>query len=453
MFWKIMKVASVILLSCLSCSYIKKLFYSPEKNKSQFIRDKDCRIAIYHGVNVSNYSKASVGNLPWQAKEDFARLKDWGFNLVRYLIFWSAVEPTKGNYDAQYIQNTVERLKWLQDLGIDVIVDVHQDLFNKKYTGNGFPDWTVNDGGIPFTPRQPWNMNYFEPALIASYNNFWKSEELKSSYIAMVKYVLTNVDSMSNVIGIDVMNEPFLGTIPNFEKITLTDFYNKIQDMMIEGNFKSEMFFEPMMYTSGGIPTNLKFVPKRDCSYYPHYYDAFCHEGKAYSKLNKAILIRSIAIKEKEAQLFDTPLLFGEFGISSAVGNYLDYLRDFVDINNAGLNGWTYFTYDKTSSDDFGIVNDDGTETERMKVLVCLYPQRIAGDNPVVDYGTDYFTLKYDSKPADCVSGVTEIFIPPKKIGVNINGISIPDHPGSWVYKYTNQNAATQSIKITWSNP
>lgn len=451
MLWQIIRVASVLLLACCSCSYLKKLFYSPVKNKSIYLRDRVNRIAVYHGVNVSNYSKSSPGFLPWQTKDDFAKLPGWGFNLVRYLVFWQAVEPTPGKYDDQYIANTVERIKWLQELGIDVIIDIHQDLFSKKYTGNGFPDWAVNDGGVPFHERQPWNMNYFEPALIASYNNFWRNDNLKTAYINMLKYVLSKVDGFDNVIGVDVMNEPFLGTIPNFEKKVLTDFYEKIQHMLIENNFKSEMFFEPEMYTSGGIPSDLRFKPERDCTYYPHYYDPFCHEGQAYSKLNKVLLKRAIEIKEREAQEYGVPLMIGEFGISSSVKGYLDYLQDFISIANEGFVGWTYYTYDRSSSDDFGIVNDDGTETERMKVLVSLYPQKIAGSNPSVEYGVNYFVLKYDTDDVERETGTTEIFVP-KKTGLAVNGISVQMESNGFVYKYKNQNSSSQYIKITWQN-
>jgi Endoglucanase len=449
MFSKILQISGILLLSACNCTYIRKFFQSPNKDKAHYILDNTGRICIYHGANVSNYSKSSPDFLPWQTKEDFARLKTWGFNLVRYLVFWQAIEPTKGTYNQKHIQQTMERVQWLQDLGIDVILDVHQDLYSTKFTGNGFPDWTIQDDGLPFHCRTPWNLNYFEPAVIASYNNFWKDYDLKTRYINMLKYLLQNFDRQPNVIGIDVMNEPFLGTILSFEKKTLTNFYEQIQAMMTDNNFKTEMLFEPMMYTSAGIPTNLEFSPLRDCLYFPHFYDALVHEGGAYTSLNKAIMTRAIAIKQKEAQDFQVPLLFGEFGISPAVQGHVQYLKDFVLITNNNLIGWTVYTYDRKSSDDYGLINNDGTETDLLTSIVTVYPQKIAGKNPKIsDFFEGNLTLEYDTDPS--ITGTTDIFIPDYKgVIVTVNGNRINATPGQ-VFSYTNDCNKLQHIHISW---
>ena len=447
---KLVEIACLLLKSACSFSYIKKFFATPKATNSVFLKDKDDRIVIYHGVNVSNFSKGNSSYLPWQTKEDFARLKTWGFNLVRYLVFWKAIEPNKGQYNGTYIQQTIQRIQWLKELGIDVVIDMHQDLYSNKFTGNGFPDWTIKDEGLDFIQKIPWNINYFEPAVIASYNNFWKSDDLKKSYIEMLEYVISKFDDFENVIGIDVMNEPFLGTISSFEKNTLTKFYDNIQEMMIKNNFRMEMGFEPMMYTSGGIPTNLQFLAKRDCFYFPHYYDALCHEGRAYSSFNKFILKRAMAIKLKEAQEFNVPLMIGEFGISQKIENYSEYLKDFVKIANENLIGWTYYTHDYKCFDDFGILNDDNTPSDILKHIVCVYPQKIAGTNPKILYSDNTFLLTYNMFP-----GSTEIFIPDlKNVKVLIdNSTEVSVTPNSvFIHenKCTNLCSTMQSIQITW---
>jgi endoglycosylceramidase len=450
MIGKMIQVAGTLFLSFCNYSYIKKLFWASDKSKIHFMTDKDGRISIYHGVNVSNYSKTASDFLPWQTKDDFARLKTWGFNLVRYLVFWQAVEPSKSYYDQQYMQKTLERIQWLQDLGIDVIIDVHQDLYSSKFTGNGFPDWTVYDNSLPFHCRTPWNLNYFEPAVVASYNYFWKSGDLKVRYINMLRHLLQNFDDFQNVIGIDVMNEPFPGTILSFEKDILTSFYEQVQSMMIDNNFKTEMFFEPMIFTSAGIPSNLKFDYRRDCCYFPHYYDAFCHEGANYTKANKCIMDKAFAIKLREAQNFEVPLLIGEFGISSFVTGHTQYLKDFVSIANENFIGWTYYTYDKKSADDFGILNNDGSETDLLKSIICVYPQKIAGKNPTLTYGEQNFTLEYDTDPS--ITGTTDIFIPPLNIiQISVNGTIVSSVSGQ-IFHHTNNNSNRQYISIVWSN-
>jgi endoglycosylceramidase len=455
---KMLQVAGALLLNLTSPSYIKKFFSASNKDKTCYLLDKNGRIKIYHGVNVSNFSKSSSDFLPWQTKDDFARLNTWGFNLVRYLVFWEAIEPQEGSYNTAYIQSTIQRLKWLQDLGIDVIIDIHQDLYTAKFTGDGFPDWTVHDKGASFKQQSPWNLNYFESAVINSYNYFWKSTDLQDRYINMLKYLLTNVDNLDSVIGIDVMNEPFFGTIPYFEKTILTDFYDKIQEMIQDNEFKTEMFFEPEMYTSAGIPSDLRFTPNKNwvsvinnssAVYCPHYYDALIHEGASYKSLNKAIMKRSMVIKQAEAQRYDAPLLIGEFGISSSVTGHAQYLKDFVELANTNLVGWCYYTYDKKSSDDFGLLNNDGTPTDLLGAIQCVYPQRIAGKNPEIEISANNFCLDYETDTA--ISGPTEIFIPDINIiSIAVNNVSFPV-VSNQIFKYNNDCSGKIHLCISWT--
>lgn len=451
---KLLQVAGNLLLSACSPSYIGKFFSKPVRGKTSYIWDKTGRICIYHGVNVSNFSKSAPDFLPWQTKDDFARLKTWGFNLVRYLVFWEAIEPTKGTYSIPYIQATLERLKWLQELGIDVIIDIHQDVFARRFTGNGFPDWAVHDGGNKFVCQSPWNMNYFQPAVVSSYDYFWQHEDLKTDYFNMFRFVMPQFDKLDNVIGFDVMNEPFISTIPSFEKKILTDFYERLQALMMASGFKSKMCFEPEMYTSAGIPSNLRFVPNKLAGlgnvYYPHYYDAFCHEGVAYEPLNKTIMTRALNIKQAEAQKFGVPLMIGEFGISASVKGYEQYLRDFVHMSNEGLFGWTVYTYDKNpSSDVFGVINDDGSPSGQLKAILSVYPQKIAGRNPIIKIIGNNFNLYYDTDPL--ITGPTEIFIPEglQYLVVRANDKNVPCQSG--LFLYHNNEDKKQHIFISWA--
>jgi endoglycosylceramidase len=439
----ITKISGLLLLNLLDPSYLKKFFYKPKEGENHYILDKKSRISVYRGVNVSNTAKTTTDSLPWQTKEDFAKLKTWGFNLVRYMVFWNAIEPIEGSYDTKYIQSTIERLKWLQELEIDVIIDLHQDLYTNKFGGDGFPSWTIHNTDS-FTQRSPWNMNYFEPAVIDSYNYFWGSTELKYKYINMLQYILTNIDSLDNVIGLDIMNEPFLGTIPRFEKTVLTEFYNDIQDMMNKNNFKTNLCFEPQMYTSAGIPSDLRFEPNRDSIYSPHFYDPFVHEGSKYTFLNKMLMKKAIDIKLREAQEFNSPLWFGEIGIESSVVGYQQYIKDFVQICNENLINFCYFSYDK---DSMGIVNANGSPTGQLEALIGVYAQKIAGKNPVISSTPHSFVLDYEADGLES----TEIFIPSglKGLSIKINNEEAP-LPANNIFKTIGNGS--EHIVITWTD-
>lgn len=401
---------------------------------TNYVRDGKGRIVLYHGVNVSSESKDPPFG-PKIDSADFVKIKELGFNLVRYIMLWEAVESQQNVYDTVYMINTEKWLKQLRSLGIDVVIDFHQDLYARKFTGNGFPEWTVNDSGIPFHQRTPWNLNYLEPAVIASFTNFWKSDSLKKKYIDAVEYVLKRFDTL--VIGVDPINEPFPGVDIKFEQKTLTDFYTKVQSMIVKNGFKSRIFFEPWMCTSAGIPSFLKFKPDSDDVYYPHFYDALVHEGKPYTDLNKIAMYLSVSQKILEANKFGVPIAYGEFAISGDLQKYLGYLHDFLYLADSLFFGWTYYSYDTYTKDNFDSI---------LGHLVRVYPQRIAGDNPVMKYDSCSFKMTFDSKGS---RDSTEIFIPLKlnNVVIRVSGTEVL-YQGT-IFKYV-ADSGKQNVEITW---
>ena len=66
-------------------------------------------------------------------KEDahlhFSRLKRFGYNTIRYIFTWEAVEwAGPGKYDEEWIQHTLEILRIAKDFGFYVFMDPHQDV-------------------------------------------------------------------------------------------------------------------------------------------------------------------------------------------------------------------------------------------------------------------------------------------------------------------------------------
>jgi endoglycosylceramidase len=434
-------VTSLLLLLMSGCSYLNKFIEQPDMKKIRFIHDEQSRIVIYHGVNESNFSKSSPNNQPWQEEKDVAWISSRGINLSRYLVFTSAIMPQHHVFDTAYMRMTIDNVKLRGKHGIDVVVDIHQDLFSAKFSGDGFPEWMIRDNGIAFSgPTKPWNLAYLDRAVVTTFDNFWNNDTLIDAYIEMLEYVFQTLDTIPNVVGIDVFNEPFPDLSCKFEKKKLTNFYQRIYQMKRDRCFTKQMFFEPWMSTSSGIASNLRFVPAFGGTVYtPHYYDMFIDAQKPYGPLNHELMKKAIAIKVLEANDYNSPLVFGEFG---AVNGYTDYISDFVTELDRYCAGWIYWSYDPNKYNDYGIINDDGTEKDVMKALVRIYPQKIAGSKPVFEFKNKVFTLTYDAT----VSALTVIFIPP--------GLQYTvETKGSWIVSgqkllYTNTNDVVQNIRI-----
>ncbi len=186
--------------------------------RGRWLVDAQGRVLILHSMNVAQACKRPPF-LPWQTKDDLAALRRWGFDSVRYLIVWEAVEPRPGEYDDAYLDQVAVRLRWCREVGLRVILDMHQDVYARKYGGDGAPDWACLDAGIPFQRiKGAWYMSYAAPAVIKAFDAFWANKPgpgrvgIQDRFIAAWQHVARRFRDDTNVVGYDLLNEPYYGS-------------------------------------------------------------------------------------------------------------------------------------------------------------------------------------------------------------------------------------------------
>jgi Cellulase (glycosyl hydrolase family 5) len=81
---------------------------------------------FFDGDNVNFHSRPFPRE---DAHLHFSRLKRWGYNTIRYVFTWEAIESAgPGIYDEEWIIHTIEILRLAKDYGFYIFMDPHQDV-------------------------------------------------------------------------------------------------------------------------------------------------------------------------------------------------------------------------------------------------------------------------------------------------------------------------------------
>ncbi len=227
------------------------------------IRDRDGRTVLFRGCNLGGDSKipasppgdpldsrVSFVGRPFpleQADSHFARLASWGFNIVRFVITWEAVEHDgPGLYDEDYLAYLREILKKAESYGISVIIDPHQDVWSRWTGGDGAPRWTLEAVGIDpdkitatgaaitrqalgaaYKPMS-WGLNNLRYGAATLYTLFFAGNTfapglyvegvpvqdwLQDHFIDAMNHTARRIKDCDSVVGFGIFNEPHPGFI------------------------------------------------------------------------------------------------------------------------------------------------------------------------------------------------------------------------------------------------
>ncbi len=357
------------------------------------ITDALGRTVILHGLNTSGSAKHIEGHQPWIAESDVAREHaDFGFNVVRYLIFWGAIEPEKGQYDTTYLQKVKERVEWYTQRNMYVILDMHQDVFGYGVGGNGAPVWACTQTKIQnlIPDKWPWWMQNMEPKVKQSYVQFFKykkHKELQQHYLLCWQKVAAMFKNNPYVLGYDLMNEPHGGLIiktlaGGFERRQLSAFYRRLIPAIRHQDTSKYIFFEPRSFgVNFGMKSHLPVVHDSMTTqprlvYAPHCYPAFVDIGGDFKPKHKKSLAGWFKVRARETARQKTPMIIGEFGLSPQKKDYDAYLRLLNALADSAQVSWTYWSNDHGG---WSPLKPDGTPTLILPQLLRVYPQATAG--------------------------------------------------------------------------
>ncbi len=319
------------------------------------------------GLNVDNAAKYLPGFMPPISDAEIAGLPQLGVNLVRLLTFWNALTPTApGQFDGVYLDSYVALVHKVAAAGLYVVVDMHQDLWGPPFEVHGAPNWACPDSlKQGYVGVQPWWANYLAPQVTACFDQFWASEALQEQYAATWGYLAQQVCDVPEVIGFDLMNEPFAGSLmgnKQFESVALFGLYKRVIQA-IEQACPGRLYFLEHSWTfSVG---NYKAMPlepglKDSLVFSPHYYRPELHEldGEGYGQ-SEAALFQALDNLWSKYLTSGWTLWLGEFGGYTHLpgyGLFMEHMHRYFQARDVGsaLYGWG------KTDDGFSFVNSAG---------------------------------------------------------------------------------------------
>lgn len=166
-----------------------------------------------------------------------------GFDAVRLGIIWKGLEPGTdpiddpavcrkgapsargpGQFDAAtfdaYLQRLDATIALLGSYGIYSLIDMHQDVYNEAFGGEGAPDWAVCTDGAkpkPVLGGPDWTVNLQGPGVVTAYGHFWANDvvgNIQGEFDSLWSRIAAHYRDNPWVIGYDPLNEPYGPGLP-----------------------------------------------------------------------------------------------------------------------------------------------------------------------------------------------------------------------------------------------
>lgn len=454
----------------------------------RWLVDPEGRKVLLHGVNVvyklPPYAP-SVTEADGFTQADADLLEDLGFNAVRLGSLFVGVSPNApAEIDTGYLDRIGGIVDMLWERGIHTLLDAHQDMYNERFQGEGFPDWAVVDDGLPAQPKTGFPGNYvLMPAQNRAWDHFWTNEVqdtgIQDGLAAAWRALADRFSDHPGVLGYDVLNEPWPGSAwpgcaspagcPAFDRLVLQAMQERVEDTIREVDDDRAVFFEPLLTFGLGADTGLWLegdtTPGRGLSWH-----VYCGMQMGAQRFGYRF---NAGCDEADGHVFDTAEQTASRGqavnLNTEFGATDDpvALRRIVELADEHLVGWFYWQYKDFDDPTTGgpgeqslFAHDADLTTlkdEKADILVRPYARAVAGapTEMAFDPQTHVFSLRYSPDPA--VGAPTEIFVPPRHYPcgyeVTSNASWVPRSGRAPLLRVRASGAETMTLTITPAEP
>jgi len=407
---------------------------------------------------------------------DAAFLARNGFDVVRLGVIYAAVEPSPGIYNDAYIAGIASTVRTLGAHGIYTLLDFHQDQYNERFHGEGFPAWAVMDDGLPNAPDLGFPGNYTGmPAVQHAFDHFWADTAgLQEHYAAAWGHVASKFAGNSHVLGYDLFNEPWPGTAwqscitpagcPAFDA-QLGAMEKKAITAIRKSDRRHIVWYEPnVLYNFGTAPTHLPDFGDARAGMSFHDYCLGGTSAAACSKGERGALTNALA----RSRATGDAALLTEFGATNDT-SVLERVEDEADAQQMPWIEWAYCgcgdpttsaqppTAQAVVADPSKPPTGSNVESATLAALARPFPRAVAGTPRRFGFARGTFTISYSTrrpdghgrfKPGSC----TTVFVPalhyPHGYRARVRGARVISKPGSGLLELASRRGA-KTVRLT----
>jgi len=440
--------------------------------------DSQGRYRIFHGFNVVSKT------YPWFPPSDHFNhydsldertieyLHEWGMNVIRLGVMWPGLEPTtKGEMDTKYLDEIENLVTMMAKKGIYTIVDFHQDVGSRRFCGEGFPEFYVDELFADENSKmckaavfpQPMHKamkvgdsdHYptMEDCLANNFGTYYMSAQvgalwdqmysagtnIQNGFLNYWKTVATRFKDSNEILGFELLNEPpaycLGGTKMSCLDVPKVMFSNEVEEKLLAPLYKSaadvirETGAKQTIIYAPTVPPKLNVVmfpdpplgPDEDQEAFA--YHIYCAPGDGDEKFGvdwsckrtQDLFWRGYK-HYTQTHNKGVPGILSEFGAVGGSPGELKHIDRLLGLTDEVFHSWTYWQLKKqkdftTANPDQSMWDEAGNLREaKVQTLARTYGRAIGGLPDLMKYDpeTKDFELRF---MATVTVAPTEIYL------------------------------------------
>ncbi len=380
----------------------------------QTFRDGRGRQLLFRGFNAKVDgifdAKFDDGRAPNEVFYSFdeqsaQRFEDLGVSALRLPVNWSALEPTPGQYSADFFARMDSVMDMAARHHFHVLCDMHQDAYSKEVGEDGAPLWAIEPQPAQLLSGPSDDSRRTSAQVLQAGFSFFDDlpaqdgRSLQTAFIQAVSQIARRYVGNPALLGFEAFNEPVV-----LSESKLDDFHARFADAIHAIDQDAPVLFEPLATRNANDHALLPDAPWSHGPgvYAPHVYTGWFSvpSQDSWASEDPSVLLPSMQAASQEAAAWGTPLFVTEFGCDQSITRGPKWVAAELDLQDQFLASSTQWIWEENGN--WGV--RDASQTERPATIAVVarpYPRAVAGDLVSIERpGPDRMIVHYRATPA-----------------------------------------------------